>query len=107
MPDQPEAVNRFTGSVAGSLSAASPGWAGIGASAKTTKRTAKVARLALPRHHSPLRSPVSQRLMTFQTNSKVKVEAAPLLGQHTGEVLSELLGYSETTIAHLKERRVI
>jgi formyl-CoA transferase len=33
--------------------------------------------------------------------------APPLLGEHTGEVLTELLGYSATEVADLKERGVV
>ena len=35
------------------------------------------------------------------------ISPPPTLGQHTGEVLSEVLGLSEAEIARLREQRVI
>jgi crotonobetainyl-CoA:carnitine CoA-transferase CaiB-like acyl-CoA transferase len=40
-------------------------------------------------------------------HSSVPIEAAPLLGQHTDEVLAEELGVSETELAALRTREVI
>jgi len=36
------------------------------------------------------------------SDSPARVERSPLLGEHTGEVLKEVLGYSEEKIAQLK-----
>ena len=33
--------------------------------------------------------------------------AAPLLGEHTAEILADLLGYSKDRIAHLTARRIL
>ena len=41
------------------------------------------------------------------SRSHVPVEAAPLLGQHSEEILSELLGYSREQVASLREQQVI
>ena len=41
------------------------------------------------------------------SKSSVPVTAAPLLGQHTGEVLGEMLGYTPEQVAKLKAEKVI
>ena len=41
------------------------------------------------------------------SRSEVSVEPAPLLGQHSEEVLGELLGYSPDQVAALREQQVI
>ncbi len=40
-------------------------------------------------------------------NSEVPIEAAPLLGQHTNDVLSHELGVSESELSALREKDVI
>ena len=37
------------------------------------------------------------------SDSPVEVERSPLLGEHTSEILSEVLGYDSEHIEHLKE----
>ena len=41
------------------------------------------------------------------SESNVPVVAAPLLGQHTEEVLSEMLGYTPEQVAGLKSEKVL
>jgi formyl-CoA transferase len=40
-------------------------------------------------------------------DSPVEVTAPPLLGQHTGEVLSDLLGQTQEETARLREASVL
>ena len=40
-------------------------------------------------------------------NSPVEMEAAPLLGQHTAEVFSQVLGLTEDDISELRKESVI
>ena len=48
--------------------------------------------------------PVPGLPIKFSGSEDPDVEAAPLLGEHTEEVLSEILGYDSERIAHLRER---
>ena len=41
------------------------------------------------------------------SDSPAEVKRSPLLGEHTDEVLTELLGYSAEEVASLKERGVV
>ena len=43
----------------------------------------------------------------LSNNPEPRTEAAPLLGQHNAEVLTELLGYTEDQVKQLKEQAVI
>ena len=41
------------------------------------------------------------------TDSPAEVKVAPLLGQHTDEVLAEILGFDEAELAELREQKLI
>ncbi|MGH7917541.1 MAG: formyl-CoA transferase, partial [Candidatus Binataceae bacterium] len=41
------------------------------------------------------------------SDSPVEVKTAPLLGEHTAEVLRELLGYDEAQMRELRARGVV
>jgi formyl-CoA transferase len=41
------------------------------------------------------------------SDSPVEVTASPLLGEHTAEILSEVMGYDENQIEQLREEGVI
>ena len=43
----------------------------------------------------------------FSRTNEESFSAAPLLGEHTEEVLSELIGYSPEKIAHLKNTEAV
>jgi crotonobetainyl-CoA:carnitine CoA-transferase CaiB-like acyl-CoA transferase len=40
-------------------------------------------------------------------NTEPVTSAAPLLGEHTAEILQEMLGYSEERVARLQEEGVL
>ena len=41
------------------------------------------------------------------SDSPVTIETSPLLGEHTGEILAEVMGYGQDEIEHLREEGVI
>jgi len=41
------------------------------------------------------------------TGTPWRSERAPLLGEHTGEILSDLLGFDDASVEHLRESGVI
>ena len=45
--------------------------------------------------------------ISFEKNLNAELTEPPLLGEHTEQVLKELLSYSEIYIKHLKDTRVI
>jgi formyl-CoA transferase len=45
--------------------------------------------------------------MRLSGNPEPRTEAAPLLGQHTSEILREVLGYPEVKVAQLREQGVV
>jgi crotonobetainyl-CoA:carnitine CoA-transferase CaiB-like acyl-CoA transferase len=51
--------------------------------------------------------PATGRSLRFGAHQGEPMRAAPVLGQHTEEVLRELLGYEEARIEELRQRRVI
>ncbi|MBI3965401.1 MAG: CoA transferase [Chloroflexi bacterium] len=62
--------------------------------------------VATVRH--PVRGAVSVPGNPVQlSKSKVEVTSAPILGQHTAEILGQMLGYSQSDLARLKEKGIV